>query len=70
MLLGPDKKPDATAASTYLLERFVELNAHRAEDIEELKPGLWKDILAAIEGKISAFYVEDQLLTTLNEQNK
>ena len=63
-----DKKPDPSPASIYLLKRFVELNEVHQEALDKLKPGLWSRLIAAVHDKVNPFDVEDELLTTLNEQ--
>lgn len=65
-----DDKPNAGPASIYLLERFIELNDAHQEALDNLKPGLWFRLIAAVNGKMNPFDVEDELLTTLNKQKK
>jgi len=65
-----DDKPNAGPASIYLLERFIELNEVHQEALDKLKPGLWSRLIAAVNGKMNPFDVEDELLTTLNKQKE
>ena len=65
-----DKNPDPSPASIYLLKRFVELNEVHQEALDKLKPGLWSRLIAAVHDKVNPFDVEDELLTTLNEQKE
>jgi len=65
-----DDKPNAGPASIYLLERFIELNEAHKEALDNLKPGLWPRIIAAVNEKMNPFDVQHELLTTLNKQKE
>ena len=65
-----DDKPNAGPASIYLLERFIELNEAHKEALDNLKPGLWSRIIAAVNEKMNPFDVQHELLTTLNKQKE
>ena len=69
-VLTVEKKPDPTPASIYLLKRFVELNEVHQQALDKLKPGLWPRIIAGVKGNINSFDVQNELLTTLNEQKE
>ncbi len=52
-------------ASTYILERFVDLNEANAKKLDELRPGLWDRISSAIKRHRDAFDTEAELFKTL-----